>query len=171
LRVYAVIRNPLYVEYKGEISPRDLTMDDIAKLQKRGFDGIVVANTGQPVSKASEIIAWKCPNFCVRGLFSFTHHWVADYKRRLIMTARPRRAVVPWFDRSACSSVPTCHCPGVRARAVSNPPASAGPEPRAAPAWGRAWRGPTICHGSRAAPGCGGKSRCDAQSRPYPRGG
>ena len=33
-------------------------------------------------------------------------------------------------------------------RAVSNPPSSAGPEPRAAPIWGRAWRGPTICHGT-----------------------
>src|SRR5258708_4294205 len=32
-------------------------------------------------------------------------------------------------------------------RAVSNPPSSAGPEPPAAPIWGRAWRGPTICHG------------------------
>ena len=31
--------------------------------------------------------------------------------------------------------------------AVSNPPSSAGPEPRAATAWERAWRGPTICHG------------------------
>ena len=39
-----------------------------------------------------------------------------------------------------------------RARAVSNPPSSAGPEPRAAPAWGRAWRGPTICHGRGVAP-------------------
>ncbi len=37
--------------------------------------------------------------------------------------------------------------------AVSNPPSSAGPEPRAAPAWGRAWRGPTIWHG-QARPPC-----------------
>ena len=36
---------------------------------------------------------------------------------------------------------------GRRAEAVSNPPLAAGPEPRAAAAWRRAWRGPTICHG------------------------
>ncbi len=34
------------------------------------------------------------------------------------------------------SFVPTCHDPGGCAWAVSNPPSSAGPEPRAAPAWG-----------------------------------
>jgi hypothetical protein len=31
-----------------------------------------------------------------------------------------------------------------RAQAWSNSPLAAGPEPRTAPAWGRAWRGPTI---------------------------
>ena len=46
--------------------------------------------------------------------------------------------------QSACSFVPTCHFPGRRAQARSNSPLAAGPEPRAVPAWGRAWRGPTI---------------------------
>src|SRR5579863_474723 len=78
----------------------------------------------------------------------------------MILTARPRGvlAIVPWFDQSACSFVPTWHCSGGRDSplpAPTAPPSSAGPEPRAAPASGRAWRGPTICHGSGAAPPCG----------------
>jgi hypothetical protein len=43
---------------------------------------------------------------------------------------------VPWFDQSACSFVPTWHASGSRAQARSNSPLAAGPEPRAAPAWG-----------------------------------
>ena len=34
----------------------------------------------------------ECPNFCVRGLVSLTHHWARDCKRRAIATARPRCA-------------------------------------------------------------------------------
>ena len=55
-------------------------------------------------------------------------------------------AGVPWFDQGARSFVPMWHRSGT-ASGVSNPPSSAAPEPRAAPASGRAWRGPTICHG------------------------
>jgi DNA replication protein DnaC len=51
---------------------------------------------------------------------------------------------VPWFDQSTCSSVPTCQLHRHRAQARSNSPHAAGPQPRAAPASGRAWRGPTI---------------------------
>jgi hypothetical protein len=36
--------------------------------------------------------SWKYPNFCVRGLFSLTHNWVNDCKRRTIVAARPRAA-------------------------------------------------------------------------------
>ena len=51
-------------------------------------------------------------------------------------------------------------------RAAANPPLAAGPEPRAAPASGRAWRGPTICRGPRAPPRCGQLSWWAGQSRP-----
>ena len=101
----------------------------------------------------------ECPNFCVRGLVSLTHDWARDYKRRAIATARPQS---PDRPRSPDCSLVRSRCLFLRPDlpsswrprpAVSNPPSSAGPEPRAATAWERAWRGPTICHG-RARPPC-----------------
>ena len=96
---------------------------------------------------------WECPNFCVRGLVSLTHHWARDCKRRAIATARPRSPDCS-LVRSRCLFLRPDLPSSWRPRpAVSNPPSSAGPEPRAATAWERAWRGPTICHG-RARPPC-----------------
>ena len=95
----------------------------------------------------------ECPNFCVRGLVSLTHHWARDCKRRAIATARPRSPDCS-LVRSRCLFLRPDLPSSWRPRpAVSNPPSSAGPEPRAATAWERAWRGPTICHG-RARPPC-----------------
>ena len=50
------IKNPKVVEYKGEISPKDLTEEDIDKLKKEGYDGIVV--TSGNIEDASEIVAF-----------------------------------------------------------------------------------------------------------------
>lgn len=66
LELFASIRNPLIVENKGEISPRDLTRDDILELEAKGYDGIVVVNQREDgsfdsVDAASEIVAFR-PN-------------------------------------------------------------------------------------------------------------
>lgn len=50
------IKNPKIVEYKGEISPKDLTEEDIRALQKQGYDGIIV--TSGEIGDASEIVAF-----------------------------------------------------------------------------------------------------------------
>lgn len=52
------IKNPLIVEYKGEISPADLTKEDIDKLKKRGYDSIVVGKDGL-IDKAHEIVLFE----------------------------------------------------------------------------------------------------------------
>ena len=105
-----------------------------------------------PIADASAS-SRECPNFCVRGLVSLTHHWARDCKRRAIATARPRSPDCS-LVRSRCLFLRPDLPSSWRPRpAVSNPPSSAGPEPRAATAWERAWRGPTICHG-RARPPC-----------------
>ena len=71
----------------------------------------------------------------------------------MIVTASPRCCVGCSLVRSKRLFLrPDLALSWRRARAASNPPSSAGPEPRAAPAWGRAWRGPTICHGPRTTP-------------------
>lgn len=49
------ILKPLVVGDKGEISPRDLTAADIAKLRRKGYDGIVVQ---APSGPAQEIVAF-----------------------------------------------------------------------------------------------------------------
>ena len=59
LPLYLSIRNPLIVEGKDVISPRDLTKVDIDKLKARGYDGIVVVSAGKPISQASEIVAFE----------------------------------------------------------------------------------------------------------------
>ena len=69
--LYLSLKNPLIVEGKYEISPRDLTRADIEKLKGEGYDGIAVVNrtptyadeyppTGpfQPIHMASEIVAF-----------------------------------------------------------------------------------------------------------------
>ena len=61
------LKNPLYVEGKYEISPRNLTKEDVDNLTAKGHDGIVVVNyqdaenkTGaDPIWKASEIVAFR----------------------------------------------------------------------------------------------------------------
>jgi len=68
---YVNVRNPLVVENKGEISPRDLTKSDVDKLVSQGYDGIVSVNrtekykdeyppTGpfKPITSADEIVAF-----------------------------------------------------------------------------------------------------------------
>lgn len=48
------IKRPYVVEYKGGISPRDLTRADIVKLLKAGYDSIVVTSSG--LRQASEFV-------------------------------------------------------------------------------------------------------------------
>ena len=91
--------------------------------------------------------AINCQDFCVRGVDGFA---LAGRVSVSGVTTCGLQALMP-SDR--CSLVrsrhlflrPDLHFPGSRAQALSNSPLlAAGPEPRAAPAWGRAWRGPTI---------------------------
>src|SRR4051794_26423333 len=72
--------------------------------------------------------------------FSLTHHWANECMGRVIVTASPTAV-------RGCSLVrlkrlflrPDLALSGRGAQAVSNPPLAAGPEPRAAAAWRRAW--------------------------------
>ena len=57
-RTFVAFSNPLRVENKGEISPRDLTHADLRRLIAAGYDGIVVKSPGSPDSAASEIVAF-----------------------------------------------------------------------------------------------------------------
>ena len=57
-RAYIAFSNPLVVESKGEISPKDLTHGDIRKLISQGYDGIVVRSPGVSNAKASEVVAF-----------------------------------------------------------------------------------------------------------------
>ena len=50
------IQNPIYIEGKYEISPRDLTRADVEKLKAEGYDSIVVSN--DTIENASEIVAF-----------------------------------------------------------------------------------------------------------------
>ena len=54
--VFVNIRNPKVVEGKDEISPRDLTREDVRQLESEGFDSIVV--TSGSIGRASEVIAF-----------------------------------------------------------------------------------------------------------------
>ena len=107
------------------------------------------------------------------ALFSLTHHWVNDCKRRVIVTARPRCA-------GDCSLVrlkrlflrPDLRLSWRRARrAVSNPPSSAGPEPRAAAVWGEHGEDPRFAAARARRHPAASVSWRTTQSRPYPRGG
>ncbi len=49
------MKKPLVVYSKAEISPRDLTRADVERLERRGYDGIVVRSKGQP---PSEVVAF-----------------------------------------------------------------------------------------------------------------
>jgi hypothetical protein len=62
--VYASVRRPLVVEGKYEVSPRDLTRTDIERLQRQGYDSIVV--TSSTPEHASEVV-----------LFDAEQAWVA----------------------------------------------------------------------------------------------
>ena len=50
------IQNPIYVEGKHEVSPKDLTSEDIQKIKNEGHDSIVVSNDG--IENASEIVVF-----------------------------------------------------------------------------------------------------------------
>jgi len=56
VETFVRMKKPLVVEGKYEISPQDLTRRDVAGLQKKGYDGIVV--TSSTVDKASEVVAF-----------------------------------------------------------------------------------------------------------------
>ena len=65
-----------------------------------------------------------CPNFCVRGVFRLTHHWVIDGKRRMVVTARPRRARL--FLGSIKAPVPSSRPGDVPAPGFGHPSRRAG---------------------------------------------
>ena len=50
----ARVRNPLFVDSKGEISPKDLTKEDIDKLREQGYDAIV--STSSNLDTAHEVV-------------------------------------------------------------------------------------------------------------------
>ena len=54
--VFANIKNPLYVEGKYEISPKDLTKEDAESLKEKGYDSIVV--TKNSIDDATEIVVF-----------------------------------------------------------------------------------------------------------------
>ena len=69
------IKAPLVVENKGEISPRDLTAEDIEQLKAQGYDGIVV--TSSTTEAASEVVAFDRSQVWVletRGLHKAKQH-------------------------------------------------------------------------------------------------
>ena len=54
--VFANIKNPIYVEGKYEISPKDLTKEDVEVLKEKGYDSIVV--TKNSIDDATEIVVF-----------------------------------------------------------------------------------------------------------------
>lgn len=54
--ILANIKNPKVVEGKYEISPKDLTEEDINRLKAEDYDGIIVTSAG--IGDASEIVAF-----------------------------------------------------------------------------------------------------------------
>ena len=60
--LYVAMKNPKIVADKSEISPRDLTREDIQKLQSQGYDGIVSTSRNGTVSdiwNADEIVVFE----------------------------------------------------------------------------------------------------------------
>lgn len=57
VKVLVNFQHPLFIEDKSEISPRDLTKDDVDKLKSKGYDSIVV--TSSSIDSASEIILFE----------------------------------------------------------------------------------------------------------------
>lgn len=51
------IQNPFYVEGKYQISPKDITKEDIDNLKNKGYDSIVVTNDA--IENASEIVVFE----------------------------------------------------------------------------------------------------------------
>ena len=56
---YLKMSNPIFIENKDEISPRNLTREDCETLIKQGYDGIVDKKKSDPISRAFEIIAFR----------------------------------------------------------------------------------------------------------------
>jgi hypothetical protein len=54
--VVADVRRPLVVEGKHEVSPRDLTRNDVEQLKRAGYDAIVVVPKGRPLEEADEVV-------------------------------------------------------------------------------------------------------------------
>ena len=54
--VLANIKNPLYVEGKYEISPKDLTKEDAENLKEKGYDSVVVTKSG--IDDATEVVVF-----------------------------------------------------------------------------------------------------------------
>lgn len=65
LKVFVRLLNPLYVRGKYEISPRDLTPADIQRLERQGFDGIVVTMGG--LEDAFEVVLFHSEQVWVFG--------------------------------------------------------------------------------------------------------
>jgi hypothetical protein len=53
-KVFVNIKSPLVVRDKSEISPKDLTKQDVERLQDDGYDSIV--STNSDIQNASEIV-------------------------------------------------------------------------------------------------------------------
>jgi len=54
--VMALVRRPLIVEGKYEVSPGDLTREDIQALKRRGYDAVVVVGKGKRPQDADEVV-------------------------------------------------------------------------------------------------------------------
>lgn len=66
-RTWAKVANPKIVENKGEISPRDLTKQDIDRLKAQGYDSIVSISPGRPIEDADEIILFDSNQLVAHG--------------------------------------------------------------------------------------------------------
>lgn len=54
--VMADVHRPLIIEGKYEVSPRDLTREDVERLKVQGYDAIVVVPEGGALADASEVV-------------------------------------------------------------------------------------------------------------------
>jgi len=70
VEAFVSLKNPLVVEGKYEISPKDLEEADVVDLEDEGYDGIIVTSTS--IEKASEVV-----------LFDRNQVWVINDARRL----------------------------------------------------------------------------------------
>lgn len=57
-KVFVNVQNPLFVEGKHEISPRDLTRTDIQQIQADGYDAIVSGAQGADIASAHEVVVF-----------------------------------------------------------------------------------------------------------------